>query len=182
MLLGAKAWFSYQENRALSASNIYAQMMGASAAHDQEKVQAAANELISNYSRSGYAPLAALLLASQAVDSGELSAAQAQLQWALDNAKSSQVQNIARTRLIRVLIAQQQYAEADKLLAAVKDAGAYIYLYSELKGDLAQAQGQLSAAAAAYKLALEQMPAQAPNQPLLNAKYESVGGAGETGQ
>jgi predicted negative regulator of RcsB-dependent stress response len=182
VLLGTKAWFSYQQNQALSASNIYAQMMGASGAHDQEKAQAAANELISKYSGSGYAPLAALLLAAQAVDNGELPAAQAQLQWALDNAKSPQVQNTARTRLIRILIAQQQYAEADNLIAAVKDAGAYAYVYSELKGDLAQAQGQTSAAAAAYKLALEQMPPQAPSQPLLNAKYESLGGAGETAQ
>jgi predicted negative regulator of RcsB-dependent stress response len=182
LLLGAKAWFSYQQNQTLSASNIYAQMMAASSADAREKVQAAANELISNYSSSGYAPLAALLLAGKAVDSGELPAAQAQLQWALEHAKSPEVAHIARTRLIRVMIAQRQYAEADKLIAAVADAGSYAYLYSELKGDLAQAQGQQSAAAAAYKLALEQMPPQAPNQPLLNAKYESVGGAGETPQ
>ena len=182
VLLGVKAWFGYQQNQALSASNIYAQMMAASGANDREKVQAAANELISNYSGSAYAPLAALLLARDAVDSNELSAAEAQLQWALDNAKSPEFANIARTRLIRVMIAQQQYAEADKLIAAVKDAGAYAYLYSELKGDLAQALGRPSAAAAAYKLALEQMPQETPNQPLLNAKYESVGGAGETPQ
>jgi predicted negative regulator of RcsB-dependent stress response len=182
LLLGGKAWFSYQQNQTLSASNIYAQMMAASSADAREKVQAAANELISNYSRSGYAPLAALLLAEQAVDSGELAAAQAQLQWALEHAKSAEVAHIARMRLIRVVIAQQQYAEADKLLAAVADPGAYAYLYSELKGDLAQAQGQRSAAAAAYKLALEQMPPQAPNQSLLTAKYESVGGAGKTSQ
>ena len=182
VLLGGKAWFSYRENQALSASNIYAQMMGASSANDQEKARAAANELIGNYSGSGYAPLAALQLASQAVGSGELAAAQAQLQWALDNAKSPQVQHTARTRLVRILIAQQQYAEADKLIASVTDMGAYAYVYSELKGDLAQAQGQPSAAAAAYKLALEQMPPQAPNQSLLNAKYESVGGVGDTAQ
>ena len=182
LLLGGKAWFSYQQNQALSASNIYAQMMAASGANAPDKVQAAANELISNYSGSGYAPLAALLLASQAVGSGELPAAQAQLQWALEHTKSAQVAHTARTRLIRVMIAQQHYADADKLIAAVQDAGSYAYLYSELKGDLAQAQGQRSAAAAAYKLALEQMPPEAPNQPLLNAKYESIGGVGETPQ
>lgn len=181
-LLGVKAWFGYQENQSLSASNIYAQMLSASSAGEREKVKAGANELISNYSSSGYAPLAALLLASQAVGSGELSAAQVQLQWALDNAKSPQIVNTARTRLIRVMLAEQNYAEAEKLLAAVKDAGTYAYVYSELRGDMAEAQGQASVAAQAYKQALEQMPSQAPDQSLLNAKYESVGGAGDTSQ
>jgi predicted negative regulator of RcsB-dependent stress response len=178
ILLGGKAWFSYQQTQALSASNIYAQMMGAARADDVEKVKAAANELISNYSRLSYAPLAALELAKQAVAGGELAAAEAQLRWALEHADSDGVRQTARVRLIRVLIDQQKYADADKLLAAAP-AGAYAYVYSELKGDLALAQGQQAQAIAAYKQALEEMPAGTPSKPLLTAKYENVGG-GET--
>ena len=178
ILLGGKAWFSYQHNEALSASNIYAQMMGAARADDIEKVKAAANELISNYSRLSYAQLAALELAKQAVAGGELAAAEAQLRWALEHADSDGVRETARTRLIRVLIDQQKYADADKMLAAAP-AGAYTYVYSELKGDLALAQGQQAQAMAAYKQALEEMPAGTPSKPLLTAKYENVGG-GET--
>jgi predicted negative regulator of RcsB-dependent stress response len=178
ILLGGKAWFSYQQTQALSASNIYAQMMGAARADDVEKVKAAANELISNYSRLSYAPLAALELAKQAVAGGELAAAEAQLRWALEHADSDGVRQTARARLIRVLIDQQKYADADKLLAAAP-AGAYAYVYSELKGDLALAQGQQAQAIAAYKQALEEMPAGTPSKPLLTAKYENVGG-GET--
>jgi predicted negative regulator of RcsB-dependent stress response len=175
ILLGGKAWFSYQQTQALSASNIYAQMMGAARADDVEKVKAAANELISNYSRLSYAPLAALELAKQAVAGGELAAAEAQLRWALEHADSDGVRQTARVRLIRVLIDQQKYADADKLLAAAP-AGAYAYVYSELKGDLALAQGQQAQAIAAYKQALEEMPAGTPSKPLLTAKYENVGG------
>ena len=179
ILLGGKAWFGYQETQALNASNVYAQMMAASGASDSEKLQAMANELISKHSGSGYAPLAALLLARQAVEAGELPAAEAQLQWALDNAKSDEVGHTARTRLVRVLIDQQKYAEADKLIASVvQGAGSYSYLYSELQGDLALAQGQQEQAAAAYQRALQQMPPQAPNQALLTAKYENIS-AGE---
>jgi len=178
VLLGGKAWFSYQQTQALSASNIYAQMMGAARADDVEKVKAAANELISNYSRLSYAPLAALELAKQAVAGGELAAAEAQLRWALEHADSDGVRQTARVRLIRVLIDQQKYADADTLLAAAP-AGAYTYVYSELKGDLALAQGQQAQAIAAYRQALEEMPAGTPSKPLLTAKYENVGG-GET--
>jgi predicted negative regulator of RcsB-dependent stress response len=179
ILLGTKAWFGYQDNQSLNASNIYAQMMAASNGGDGEKVQALANELISQHSGSGYAPLAALLLARQAVEDAELGAAQAQLQWALDNAESSEIKHTARTRLVRILIDQQKYVDADQLIASVQNAGPYAYLYSELKGDLALAQGEQAKAAAAYQQAIEQMPPQAPNQALLRAKYENVGAGGE---
>lgn len=182
-LVGGKAWFNYQDSQSVNASNIYSQMMAAASTDGQEdQAQAAADELISNYSRSGYAPLAALLLARQAVDAGELAVARAQLQWALDHARSAEVAHIARTRLVRVLIAEQQYTDAEQVLAAVGDSGSFAYLYSELRGDLAQAQGRPAAAAAAYREALQQVPPQASSQSLLNAKYESVEASGEVSQ
>jgi len=182
LLLGGKAWFSYQETRTLSASNIYAQMMAALTQDQTEPVRNYANQLISEYSGSGYAPLAALLLARLAVRQGELPAAQAQLQWALDHAKLPELKHTARMRLIRVLIDQNQLAEAAQQLNAVGEAGAYAYLYAELRGDLAMLQDNTAEAASAYQQALDSMPAQAPNAALLSAKYESVSGAGSSAQ
>jgi len=182
ILLGGKAWFSYQETQALSASNIYAQMMAAANNNEAEIVRKQASELITNYTRSAYAPLASLLLAKLAVQENELAAAQAQLQWALDHAASTEVKHTARMRLLRVMIEQQQYESAAKLLSAVTDPGAYRYLYAELEGDLAMAQNKPEQAARAYKQAIDQMPAQAPNQTFLTAKYENVTGAVDPGQ
>jgi len=138
--------------------------------------------LITNYTASAYAPLASLLLAKLAVQENELAAAQAQLQWALDHAASTEVKHTARMRLLRVMIEQQQYESAAQLLSAVTDPGAYRYLYSELEGDLAMAQNKSEQAAGAYKQALDQMPAQAANQAFLAAKYENVSGAADPGQ
>ncbi|HHJ17734.1 MAG TPA: tetratricopeptide repeat protein [Gammaproteobacteria bacterium] len=180
ILLGGKAWFNYQDTQVQNASNIYSQMMVSSQSRMLEQARTHANELISNYTDSTYAPLAALLLARLAVQDGKLGAAQGQLQWALDHATSPQLENTARLRLVRVLIAQQQYAQAEKLLASVIDAGAYAYLYAELEGDLAAAQNQLQQAATAYKKALDASPAQAPNRGLLTAKYENISGTGVT--
>ncbi|MFQ5643267.1 MAG: YfgM family protein [Thiogranum sp.] len=178
ILVGGKAWFSYQDTQSLNASNIYSVMMGASQAGKQEDARAQANKLITDYSGSAYAPLASLLLARLAVQEGELAAAQAQLQWALDNAESVEVRHEARMRLVRVMIAQQQYAPAAQLLAAVTEPGAYAHLYAELEGDLAVAEGDAARAAGAYKRALDTLPPQAPNQAYLMAKYEDVRGAG----
>ena len=182
VLLGGKAWFSYQETRALSASNIYAQMMAALNQNEQEPVRNFANQLISEYSGSGYAPLAALVLARLAVSQGELPAAQVQLQWALEHADSPELKHTARLRLVRVLMDQNQLAEAAQQLNSVTEAGAYAYLYTELRGDLAMLEGNTVEAASAYRQALDSMPAQAPNAALLSAKYDSVSGAGSATQ
>jgi predicted negative regulator of RcsB-dependent stress response len=182
ILLGGKAWFSYQETQALSASNIYTQMMGAANNNDSELARKQATELIANYTGSAYAPLASLLLAKLAIEEGELAAAQAQLQWALDHSSSAELQHTARTRLVRVMIDQQQYEAAAQLLAAVGDAGVYRYLYTELEGDLAMAQNKPEQAASAYKKALDEMPAQTPGQGYLAAKYENVAGVFDTSQ
>jgi len=182
ILLGGKAWFSYQETQALSASNIYAQMMMAANSGDAGAVRKQASELITNYTGSTYAPLASLLLAKLAVQENEFAAAQAQLQWALDHAASTEIKHTARMRLVRMMIEQQQYELAAQLLGTVTDAGAYHYLYTELEGDLAMAQNEPAQAASAYKKALDQMPAQAPNQAYMTAKYENVSGAVDPGQ
>ncbi len=186
LLLGFKAWQGYQEKQALSASNTYAQMLAAAGSEQgaqaqSEQVQALANELISNHSGSTYAVLAALMLARQAVDGGELPAAQAQLQWAIEHTDSEQIRQSARVRLIRLLIDQENYTEAEQRLGEIQDAGAYAYQFSELRGDLAVARGDQAAAAAAYRQALDQLPAGAPNQALLTAKLENVGGSANSG-
>lgn len=181
VLLGYKAWQNYQERQALGASNLYAQMM-AYAANDSavkgpnEQVQALANQLISDHSGSTYAVLAALQLAKEAVRQGELEAAQAQLQWALEHADTAEIRHTARLRLIRVMIDRKLFDDADAQLAGVQDAGAYASQYSEIRGDLALARGRQAAAADAYREALDQLPESAPNRAVLTAKYENAGG------
>ncbi len=182
VLLGGKAWFGYQDSQKLSASNVYAQMMAVSAVGESEQVKNFANVLITEYTSSVYAPLSAMLLARQAVDAGELTVAQAQLEWALDKSTQLEVKHTARTRLARVLIDQGEFSQTESLLDAVQSPGAYQFAYSELRGDLAVAQGDLARAAAAYKTALAELPAQMPNISLLSAKYESVSAAGDVGE
>lgn len=176
LLLGGKAWFGYQETRQMNASNVYAQMMQALKREDTEPVRAYATELISNFPGEGHAPLAAMVLAKLAVDDSLPDVAEAQLQWALEHTDSVEVAHTARLRLIRVMIDSGKFDQASVQLAAVKQPGAYRYLYAELEGDLALASGRPEQAAAAYKLAIEKMPAQAPNAAFLTAKYENLAG------
>ncbi len=177
LLFGAKTWMNWKESQAQNASNVYAQMESALKRNDIATVRGQANELISNYTGSGYAPLAALTLGKLAMQDEELAAAQGQLEWALDHAKTSQVGNIARTRLIRVLIDEHLYEQAAAQLASATDVGEYRHIYGELQGDLAFAQGKMEQAADAYREALAGLPPQAPNAAYLRVKYENVAGA-----
>ena len=182
VLLGGKAWMGHRENQALIASNIYAQMLAANSQKKNDLVRENANQLISNYSGSSYASFAALMLAKLAVTDGQLDAAGTQLKWAMNNAKSPETENTARLRLIRVLVEQAQFDEARAQLAVADRSGAFNYLYLELEGDLAMAEGDNAKAADAYRRALDAMPEQSPSAALLTTKYESIAGAGETSQ
>ena len=68
------------------ASNIYFTLENALAKGEEGIVTDRAGTLIGQYTKTPYATLAALALAKQKLEQGELEAAQAQLQWALDNA------------------------------------------------------------------------------------------------
>lgn len=174
LLLASKAWFGYQATQVLNASNVYAQMMTALEKDQREPVFVQANELIVNYSGTGYAPLAALTLAKIAVQDNELPAAQKQLQWALEHTELAPLKHTVRLRLIRVLLAQQFYSDAAALLKNVAEAGNYSYLYEELRGDMAMSQGDQVQAAAAYSKALNSMPPGSPGSAFLTAKYENI--------
>ncbi len=176
LLFGGKTWMNWKESQAQNASNIYAQMEAALKRNELETVRGQANELIGNYTGSGYATLAALTLGKLAMQDKEPEAARAQLEWALEHARSAQLGNIARTRLIRVLIDSAAYDAADAQLKAVVDPGEYRYIYAELRGDLAWARGDEQAAAAAYREALDGLPPQAPNGAYLRVKYENLAG------
>ncbi|MDT8387004.1 MAG: tetratricopeptide repeat protein [Thiogranum sp.] len=180
ILFGGKAWLGYKETQAMNASNIYMQMLGAMSQDQIDKMRDSANQLISNYSGSAYATFAAMALAKVAVSEGAFGAAETQLQWAMDNAETPELENMARLRLARVLLQQEKYSETGELLAARSDAEAFGFQYLELEGDLALSEGETGKAAAAYQQALEAAPPQSPGLSLLTTKYESVAGAGNT--
>lgn len=176
LIFGGKAWLSWKDTQTQNASNVYTQMQSALRQQDIETARGQANALISNHTGSGYASLAALVLAKLAMQDGEMAAAQGQLEWAVEHARTKQLEHIARSRLVRVLIDEKAYAQAEALLAGVNDVGEYRYIYTELQGDLAFAKGETERAAEAYRDALANLPAQAPNAAYLRVKYENLAG------
>lgn len=184
LLFGGKSWFAYQERVAENASNLYATMLVALDNDEEAVVNEKAGTLIADYSGTPYAALAALALAKLKLERGELEAAHAQLQWALDNTGSDVLREIVRLRLARVMLAEEDPAAAQALLdqEAGQAAGAFAPLYRELRGDIEAARGNPAAARAAYEQALADMPPDFPGRALVELREEAVPPSGAAGE
>lgn len=131
--------------------------------------------LKADFSDSGYASMAALLMARVAVDGGDLDTALTELDWVRQNAEQEELKQLALLRAARVKLAQGDAAAARTLLDGA-DQTHYVAAFSELRGDVYLALGQLTEARAAYEQALQTADSQA--QPILRMKRDNLA-AGE---
>lgn len=104
---------------------------------------------------TGYAPLAALIVAQQAVNDDDYGAAKDALNAAIG--KDAVISDVARIRLADLHIQLNEYSQAITVLNAVS-APAFSDQVEELKGDVFAAQGDFEAAKTAYAKSLEATP------------------------
>jgi predicted negative regulator of RcsB-dependent stress response len=149
---GWKYWTSYQQSQAEKASILYDTLTAALAQDDKPKAKAQAVVLQSDYADSAYATLAAFMMAKIAVDDNDNAKAADSLQWVLDHDKHSEMQDIARLRLARVLLAEQRTDQALSELNKVTNK-AFSGEVEELKGDIYLAQDKPEQARTAYEAA-----------------------------
>lgn len=174
--IGWQGWNWYQRSQSAQASAIYGVLEQAVATQDTAKVKAAAGELAEKFGRTSYAGLGALLAAKQSFEAGDLKTARAQLSWAADNGKD-EVRDLARLRLVAVLLDEKEYDAALKQLEATH-APVFAGRFLESKGDVLTALGKKAEARAAYQAALDKGEAKAgPARELLQQKLDSLGEA-----
>lgn len=151
-----QGWNWWQRNQAAQASVLYGAVQVATVQQDAKRARELTGELIDKYSGTAYAGLAALLSAKAQAEGGDAKSAQAQLAWAVDNAREAGVRDLARLRLAALLIDDKAYDEALKRLAAEPEA-AMVPRFGELRGDALAAQGKTAEARAAYEVALAKL-------------------------
>ena len=119
--------------------------------------------------------MAALLAAKVKFQSGDIRTAKAQLQWAMEHARSQEIKEISRLRLSVMLIDEGLLEDASKLLEA-KPAEGFAGLFGAVRGDLLVVQKKPVQARAAYKAALESSGRLDPAmRELLQLKIDSLG-------
>lgn len=184
--VGWQGWNWWQRNQAAQASALYAGVQGAAAQMDAKRARELTGELIDKYSGTAYAGLAALLSAKVQSEGGDAKSAQAQLAWAVDNAKDASVRDLARLRLAALQFDDKAYDEALKRLAA-DPAPALMPRFNELRGDILAVQGKVAEARTAYQAALtaadvvgksggSEARARTAYREMLQAKLDTLGG------
>jgi predicted negative regulator of RcsB-dependent stress response len=174
---GYNGWRWYQRVHASEAAGSYELLLKAATEKDMKRVDDAAGEILEKFPGTGYAPLAAFMAARVHYDAGDLKNAQAKLQWVVDHAKDVELRDMARLRLANVLIDQNAFAEAHKLLDA-EMSGQLAALAADLQGDLYALQGKTAEARSAYKTALDRADAKDPNfKDRVQRKLDGLGAA-----
>ena len=159
VVLGVGGWYGFQHYQshknevAFRAADQFSQMTVALQMSDSKKSLALADALIKEYPDSPYADQAQLAIARIDVETGKSADAVVPLTQVMNNSKDTELQQIARLRLARVLIDQAKPDDAIKLLAAGKP-GSFAGRYHEVHGDALYAKKDIPGAVAEYNSAL----------------------------
>ena len=169
---GWQGWQGWQRSQAEAASTLFDRMRLAVQQDQPNKAIEDGKQLIGEFGGSAYASFAALELAKLSYQQGEKAAARNHLQWVADSAPDPTIRELARLRLGRLLL---DLADLDALqaLLATPASDAFAGEFAELRGDLALARGDQTAAREAYQEALAKGVEDAS---LLRMKLVDVGG------
>jgi len=138
----------------VQASDMYLSVIKQMAAKNiDDENQKTADKLVADYSDTPSAALVSLAIAKYEFEKNNVDAAVIKLQWVIANANDEEIQNIARLRLVRIMLLQNKYDEAEKWLSA-KHPPAFSSRYEELRGDLYLARGEIDQARIAYDKAI----------------------------
>jgi len=167
-------WRSHVETRAAAASKLYAEMETAVTAQASQVANQRGNQLLEKFSDSGYAPLAALVLAKAAFQQGDAAEARRYLQWVLQHADRPALRLTARLRLARLDLAAKDYDGALTLLESA-DPDGFTAEFEEARGDVMVAQGKSAEARSAYQRALGKMLPGGPGRARVQLKLDDLG-------
>lgn len=158
--LGKVVYLNHQQNHAEQAAAVVVQV-----GTDQAKLIAIQQQ----FPHMTATAQASLQAAAAWYQAGQYDDAAKAYQWVLDNNKTPVFQAAAAQYLANVYLQQKKYDEALKVVATPVDAS-YQPLLNEVKGDILVAQGKNKEAVAAYQLAMDKLPEDAPNRELLQLK------------
>ena len=173
-IFGWRAYNTHTAAQAEAASTLYEQMLAASRSNDSENIRVYADRIVADYESTTYATFAKLMLAKLAAESGDLTTAEAELRWVLNNNEQDELDHIARLRLASVLIASDKLDKATNLLN-ISNKGTFAARYNELQGDIYVKQGKIDEARQAYEKALINTVATEDAQSILQMKLDDLG-------
>ncbi len=175
ILFALWAWRDYTRNQAEGASTEYQLLINAVDKGNASAAVEHGERIIKQYGQTSYAVFAAFAMAKLEVDKNDNAAARKHLEWALQNADSENMQHIARLRLLRVMLDQNEAQAVLNLISSVPP-GSFLAEYEEIKGDSYVQLKQLDKAKVAYQDALGASgKVNAEKHELLQMKLDDLG-------
>lgn len=169
-------WNKHREGQTAEAAKLYNEVMKQVASNDAKRIGDAADALASRYGDSAYAPRAQLVAAEASLQARDVAHAKVQLQWIIDHASESGLQDTARLKLASVLLDEKKYDEAMKQLDAAHPES-FTGLFADLRGDVLSAQGKVAEARAAYQQAYDKTDPKSVYRNLIQLKMDGLGAA-----
>lgn len=179
-LFGWNKWQDYRFTRAAEASAVYEEFLEAFRSERTARAQELVGDLRANYGDSAYLVQAQLFLAKLHMDRNEADEAAAALASVVAGRGSEAIHNVARMRLARVRLQQQQYEAALEALSGADPNSAYAPRIHELRGDVYYAMGRVPDARDAYQSALGPGEPGVIDRVFVQAKLDNLGVAEET--
>ena len=176
MLFGWRQWTSYSDARAEKASALYDELLTAVRVERTARAEEIATELARDYPGTPYRDQARLAVARMKLDRSLPDEAAHYLEQVVKESSSPGIVNIARLRLARVLIQQEKYEDALKLLGSLTDS-AFEARYHEVRGDAYFAMGRADEARAEYEAALKGAGDGSMDPGFVQAKLDEIGHA-----
>jgi predicted negative regulator of RcsB-dependent stress response len=152
---GLSGWryYSAEQLAAKEQASVAYETVVEELAQDSASINSAV-DFVNESGSSGYAVLAALQVAKEAVVREDFAEATKQLKWAAENSKDDVIKSVANIRLSRIYKQEENYDQALSTLASVEQV-AFSAQVNEIKGDVYQAQGNFDKARAAYSASIE---------------------------
>jgi predicted negative regulator of RcsB-dependent stress response len=128
-----------------------------------------------DHAKSPYASLAALQMGRARIEAQQPDLAVKYYQFVVDNGQPKAIRVIARERLARILLDQEQLEEALTAINGETGIEGFEARYAETRGDILHAQGKTDEAIVAYQEALDALEEGTGDRALLVLKLEALG-------
>lgn len=166
-------YYNHRNAKLEQASIIYDNMVNNYIQHNLGAASEKAAQLDQYYPHTSYNLFAKFMLAKTAILHHDYPQAIAKFAWIIKNSRQPEMKQLARLRLARVYLEQQNPQQALAILTTI-DSPEFNGLINEIKGDAYVSMKQFKQAKSAYQQALADLPNATDARPLLQMKFDNL--------
>jgi predicted negative regulator of RcsB-dependent stress response len=170
-ILGWQYWLEHKHAEAEKASALYAELVKAVESNNKDNTEKLAVRVQTEFPKTDYALYSGLYQAQLKVQQNDVATAK-QLLTKIGENSNKELSNIAKIRLVRLMLANKEYEQGLELINKIDPASSASFSssYDELTGDLYVALNRFDQARTSYQNALRN----GAKSPLLQLKIDDL--------